>query len=216
MVGGGIEIAAGLGVAGVGVATSEVGVGVPLVLFGGAGALRGADHFGTGFVKLTTGQPRDTLLNQGFQALGASPQLAGRMETSTDLALALGSGLGAVLASPRLMVLSNGVNAAETAGARGGTYVLRNSDEAVVRTGRTNDLARRQAEHARDPALEQYRFEEVHRTDVYAEQRGLEAELYKQHPNLELNKIRPISPRNPNILEYEQAAQDYLLRNGSR
>lgn len=86
----------------------------------------------------------------------------------------------------------------------------------MVRTGRTNDLARRQAEHARDPSLEQYRFDEVHRTDVYAEQRGLEAELYKQHPNLELNKIRPISPQNHKLPQYEQAAQDYLLRNGSR
>jgi hypothetical protein len=56
----------------------------------------------------------------------------------------------------------------------GGVYSLRNEAGDVVRTGRTNNLARRAGEHARDPELGQYRFQAEYRTDDYATQRGLE------------------------------------------
>ena len=46
-----------------------------------------------------------------------------------------------------------------------------------MRTGRTNDLVRRKGEHFRDPALKDFKFEPVYRTDLYAQQRGLEQEL---------------------------------------
>ena len=96
--------------------------------------------------------------------------------------------------------------------ARGGTYVLRDPVTGrVMRTGRTNDLARRQLEHARDPALRDYVFEPVHRTDVYAEQRGLEQLLHETH-NPPLNRIRGISPTNPRLPEYRDAAQRFLER----
>ena len=96
--------------------------------------------------------------------------------------------------------------------ARGGTYVLRNELENIVRSGRTNDLARRMNEHFRDPVLSDYRFEPVHRTDNYAEQRGLEQILHETY-NPPLNRINPVSPRNPRGQGYRNAAGNYLNGN---
>jgi len=96
--------------------------------------------------------------------------------------------------------------------AKGGTYVLKNIEGAVMRTGRTNDLARRELEHARDPKLEDLRFQEAHRTDVRSEQRGLEQMLHDQH-NPPLNAINPISPSNPRLQEYMDAARNFLGMN---
>lgn len=92
---------------------------------------------------------------------------------------------------------------------KGGTYMLIDGDGAVVRTGRTNNLARREKEHGRDPALIDFRFREVHKTDVRSEQRGLEQMLHDKYQP-PLNKIRPISPTNPKIDEYMDAARLYL------
>lgn len=78
-----------------------------------------------------------------------------------------------------------------------------------MRSGRTNDLARREAEHARDPKLEDLRFQDVHRTDIRSEQRGLEQILHDQH-NPPLNAIKPISPRNSRLQEYLNAARNFL------
>jgi hypothetical protein len=107
----------------------------------------------------------------------------------------------------------------EVAAARGGVYTLRDAEGAVVRTGRTNDLERRAAEHANDPVTQDLDFQTEYRTDDYAEQRGLEQDLYDRYPEAQvqnggLNKIRPISPSNPNLSDYMQAAADYLSRIG--
>ena len=100
--------------------------------------------------------------------------------------------------------------AAKAVDAKGGTYLLRDPETGqVMRTGRTNDLLRREAEHARDPVLKDLEFESVHRTDVYEEQRGLEQMLHDTY-NPPLNKIRPISPSNPNLQGYLDAANGYL------
>jgi len=80
-----------------------------------------------------------------------------------------------------------------------------------MRSGRTGDLAVRRSQHARDPELGHLKFEEVYRTDVYAEQRGLEQVLHDTH-NPPLNRIRPIRPDNPRRQEYLDAAQEYLRR----
>jgi hypothetical protein len=94
--------------------------------------------------------------------------------------------------------------------AKGGTYVLRDAEtSAVLRTGRTGNLTKRAYQHSRDPALTDFVFDVVHRTDNYAEQRGLEQYLHNLY-NPSLNKIRPISPLNPNGPRYMQAAQDFL------
>lgn len=94
--------------------------------------------------------------------------------------------------------------------ARGGTYLLRDAETSqVMRTGRSNDLLRRQGEHFRDPLLKDYEFEMAHRTDVYAQQRGLEQELDWLY-NPPLNYQSPISPLNPNLLDYLRAANEFL------
>jgi hypothetical protein len=71
--------------------------------------------------------------------------------------------------------------------------------------------------HANDPVLGQFEFQAECRTDVYAEQRGLEQLPYDQYPGAQAanggyNMIRGISPLNPNGLVYMRAAYDYLAR----
>ena len=95
------------------------------------------------------------------------------------------------------------------AAARGGVYTLRGEAGNAVRSGRTNDLARREAEHFRDPVLRDSEFGVEHTTDVYAEQRGLEQMLHDLYEP-PLDRIRPISASNPRYDEYMGAARDYL------
>ena len=88
----------------------------------------------------------------------------------------------------------------------GGTYILRDPvTNQIVRTGRTNNLARRENEHNRDPALGRYNCGIDARTDNYAQQRGREQIIHDTF-NPPLNKIQPISPTNPRVLEYLDAA----------
>jgi len=94
-------------------------------------------------------------------------------------------------------------------GAEGGTYALRDAEGNVMRTGRTNNLARRELEHARDPNLKDFTFEVQQRTDVRSEQRGLEQMLHDKY-SPPLNKINPISPTNPRLQEYMDAARGFL------
>ncbi|MGK3994887.1 GIY-YIG nuclease family protein [Sorangium sp. So ce1024] len=91
--------------------------------------------------------------------------------------------------------------------ASGGTYILVDPKTGmVVRTGRTNDLARRQGEHARDPSTKHLDFKVDRRTDVYAEQRGREQALH-EHYKPRMNKINPVSPTNPKRQDYIDAAK---------
>jgi hypothetical protein len=69
--------------------------------------------------------------------------------------------------------------------------------------------------HANSSTLGDYQFTVEHRTDNYAEQRGLEQMLFDQHPEAQavnggFNKIRAISPLNPRRGLYLQAARDYI------
>lgn len=123
------------------------------------------------------------------------------------LALPGATGLG-----PGTRAIAAGVDAARGADdvAKGGTYVLRNSDDVVVRTGRTNDLARREREHGREHP--DTTFEVDRRTDDYATQRGREQVIYDQNPQARAenggrNKQRPVSERNKRREEYEEAAR---------
>ena len=50
-------------------------------------------------------------------------------------------------------------------------------------------------------------FEVDRRTDDYAQQRGREQVIYDQHPEADLNRQRPISPRNKNCKKYLDAAK---------
>lgn len=130
--------------------------------------------------------------------------------------LAGGAAVAIALATlPELVVAGGpleGVSVEEVpALARGGVYAPRNVEGTIMRTGRTGDLARRAAEHARDPLLEDLSFDPIYRTDVYAERRGLEQILHDAHQP-PLNRINPIDPENPNFDEYMKAAKDYLTR----
>ena len=71
-------------------------------------------------------------------------------------------------------------NSSDSPAVQGGVYVLKDprTDE-VVRSGRTKDLARREAEHARDKSLKKYKFEVVYKANCYKAQRGLEQRLHE-------------------------------------
>ena len=78
-----------------------------------------------------------------------------------------------------------------------------------MRTGRTGNFAVRTAQHARNAATKDLIFEPIYRTDVYAEQRGLEQELDWQY-DPPLNKINPINPESCSLTNYLHAANDFL------
>ncbi|WP_159102736.1 DUF6443 domain-containing protein [Flectobacillus major] len=114
--------------------------------------------------------------------------------------------------------ISDAIDAVKGAdNAKGGVYVLKDGDT-VVRTGRTKDLATREAQHKNDPTLGKYEFETKYKTDSYAEQRGLEHKVSKQYESTASkangghNKINAIGDKNPNKAKYIQAADDYLKR----
>lgn len=96
----------------------------------------------------------------------------------------------------------------------GGTYLLRDTiTREVMRSGRSKDLDRREQEHARNPMLQGYQFEVVHRTDSYPQQRGLEQFLHNLY-NPPMNYNKPIRPSNSNYAPYMRAAGDHLGRPG--
>ena len=119
-------------------------------------------------------------------------------------------GLGARIESAVRNIVKAGAEV--TSEALGGVYRLIDSETGeVMRTGRTNDLIRRGAEHGRDPVLKAYSFETVFRTDDYAELRGLEQYLHELH-SPPLNRKNPIDPRNENRDQHIEAAKRYLER----
>ena len=79
----------------------------------------------------------------------------------------------------------------------------------TMRTGQTNDLARREQEHLRDPRLEDLPFEPVYRSDDYATRMGLEQDLYDNSPGAPFNFRRPIGKGNPNREKYMEAAEKF-------
>ncbi|MDP1660776.1 MAG: RHS repeat-associated core domain-containing protein, partial [Phycisphaerales bacterium] len=99
--------------------------------------------------------------------------------------------------------------AGKTVAPKGGTYKLKDPEtHAVRRTGQTNDLDRRKKEHARGKETEDLEFEVDRRSDSEPARRGREQRLYDQHPEADLNKKRPIAPRNPK--------RDNYLREGDK
>jgi len=97
---------------------------------------------------------------------------------------------------------------------RGGTYKLIDQRTGEVRyVGRTRDLARREAEHARDPDKAGLYCEVDWRTDDYRVMRGREQMLYEQYQP-DKNRLRPISPRNPHRSQYLEAARQFEASRG--
>lgn len=90
---------------------------------------------------------------------------------------------------------------------KGGTYLLVDQRTGkVMRTGRTKDLERRKVEHQRDPETRPYPMKEDKRTDNRSEQRGREQMIHDAHQP-PLDKINPISPKNPQRQQYLDAAK---------
>ncbi|MBA5224554.1 hypothetical protein H1X69_24590 [Streptomyces griseoaurantiacus] len=99
--------------------------------------------------------------------------------------------------------------------ARGGIYTLRDADDNVVRTGRTNDLQRREREHARGDDTADYRFQVEYRTDVYREQRGLEQIVWMLNGRPTLPGVRRtagVNVRNRNYNKYMDAAGQFFAK----
>ncbi|OJW27600.1 MAG: hypothetical protein BGO49_25350 [Planctomycetales bacterium 71-10] len=123
---------------------------------------------------------------------------------------------GLVTVGAGTLSLNSGVAAGQVCCAvrlrQGGTYVLRDPETGqIVRSGRTNDLERRETEHAR--RFRDLLFEAFHRTNDYFEQRGLEQWLHDTFKP-PLNRIRGINPRNPNANAYREAARRFLDNGG--
>ncbi|MFD9504178.1 polymorphic toxin-type HINT domain-containing protein [Streptomyces sp. NPDC060035] len=99
--------------------------------------------------------------------------------------------------------------------ARGGIYTLRDVDDNVVRTGRTNDLQRREREHARGDDTADYSFQVEYRTDVYREQRGLEQIVWMTNGRPTLPGVRRtagVNVRNRNYNKYMDAAGQFFAK----
>ena len=95
---------------------------------------------------------------------------------------------------------------------KGGTYVLKDADGVVKRTGKSNNLDRRRGEHARNSETKDLEFEVDRRTDCCDAQRGREQIIYDRNPQAQsanggLNKRRPVSPRNPKRDIYRKAGE---------
>lgn len=78
----------------------------------------------------------------------------------------------------------------------------------VMRTGRTNDLKRRQGEHKLHPETKDYRMEIDKVTDSPVERRGREQIIHDIH-QAPLDKINPISPKNPKRQQYLDVAKRF-------
>ncbi|MEV7549720.1 RHS repeat-associated core domain-containing protein [Amycolatopsis sp. NPDC089917] len=99
--------------------------------------------------------------------------------------------------------------------ARGGVYTLRDADDNVVRTGRTNNLQRREREHARGKDTADYKFQAEYRTDVYREQRGLEQIVWMLNGRPTMSGVRRtagVNVKNRNYNNYMDAAGRFLAK----
>jgi RHS repeat-associated protein len=131
-----------------------------------------------------------------------------------DVALDVGSGGAALLAAPAqaaaVVIPANGaINGAISLyrATTGGAYTLTDPNTGdVQRTGRTNDLDRREKEHARDPQTKELKFNVDKRTDNAAARRGREQIIHDKYKP-PMNKINPVSPKNPDRAKYLREAK---------
>ncbi|WP_176832364.1 RICIN domain-containing protein [Geodermatophilus sp. DSM 45219] len=90
---------------------------------------------------------------------------------------------------------------------QGGVYALTTASGKVVRTGRTNDLARRESEHGR--MYQGLNFVPLARTNNRFAQRGLEQMVHNRYRPI-LNRVSPVSSKNPARHLYAAAAKRHL------
>jgi RHS repeat-associated protein len=130
-------------------------------------------------------------------------------ETSTSTPTAPAMNANAFIPLSAQMAKAKAEDDLATKNPKGGTYVLKDENDEVARSGRTNDLERREQEHARGEETNDKKFEVDVRTDDKKVQRGREQQLHEQY-NPPLNKIKPIADKNPKRPLYMQAAQDFM------
>ena len=150
---------------------------------------------------------------------------------SIAVPMAVGAGIAARAAYKSAKILDKATDAAKVADkvkdvaetgskTKGGVYSLRDADDVVKRTGRTTDLGARKAQHKLGKETKDLTFKPEYKTDKYTEQRGLEDKIYNQHKvtaktaNGGLNKSKAIRDNNPNIQEYQKAADEFIRRGG--
>lgn len=92
-------------------------------------------------------------------------------------------------------------------GCQGGVYALVAKNGTIVRVGRTNNFARREAEHLRQ--FEGLTFKRLAETNNRSAARGLEQHYHDLYSPI-LNKINPISPINPLRGHYLREADRFL------
>jgi RHS repeat-associated protein len=89
---------------------------------------------------------------------------------------------------------------------KGGTYKLVDKVTGQVRrTGMTNNLQKRAGDHRRGKETGKLEFQIDRKSDDPIARRGREQRIYDKHPEADLNKRRPISPKNPRRDEYLKA-----------
>ena len=101
----------------------------------------------------------------------------------------------------------------EITASKGGTYKLVDDEGVVKRTGKSNDLIRREKEHSRNEDTKDLDFEVDRRTDDPDAQRGREQIIYDENPQAQsknggLNKRRPVSPKNKKRDIYKKAGEE--------
>jgi len=174
------------------------------------------------------GRTADTIIDLGFAAydsgkfLGAAAAWAvGKLTGNANLAAEGAAGMratGTNAAASLATVVVPGLPAAAVRGteavadaARGGTYVLRDAQGVARKTGRTDDLVRRERELGRQHPDKT--FEVDKRTDSYPAQRGREQILHDANPSAHssnggLDRINGISRKNPQRDDYLEAGRN--------
>ncbi|MQA29781.1 MAG: hypothetical protein GEU82_08075 [Luteitalea sp.] len=132
VVGGGIEMVVGGGMVAGGVATSEIGIGIPIAIGGGVVFLHGADTTWAGLRQMWYGEEKETYTSKGLQELGVSPGKANLIDAGAGVLFTLGG--SAVLKAPAVAATTR------TAVAAPGGLVHLTTDTAEVAIGASKTL----------------------------------------------------------------------------
>lgn len=199
---GALQLAGGVAEFGLG---GTVGIGAGWTGFGavaGGGLMfLGADQASTGWQTMMTGQSAPTVVNQGLQALGASPTQAAWGDALINIGATAGA--GGLLQTGRSFAELSGGSSGSIAPQAGKTTVYQslNSAGEVQYIGITDDLAARAAAHASQKGISIQPIpglQNISRSDARAvEQVLIETFGLGKNGGSLLNKINSIAETNP-------------------